>query len=86
MQPGAARVAMNDPFRQFERSRAGLLIPLLLFLVGTVPTVVAMGAMISIRANQEVVVDDPSMDPSATDRVNEANSESSTILDEEMER
>ena len=48
---------MYDPFEQFERTRAGLMIPLLLFLAAAVPTVAAMGAMISIRANHEIVGD-----------------------------
>lgn len=54
-------ITMNDPFEQFERSRAGLLIPLLLFLVGAVPTAAAIRAMISIRANHPDVaeVEDP---------------------------
>lgn len=45
---------MHDPFEQFERSRSGLVIPLLLFLAGAVPTAVGISAMISVRADQEV--------------------------------
>ncbi len=77
---------MYDPFRQFERSRAGLLIPLLLFLVGAVPTAVAMGAMISIRATQEGVVDEPPPNPADSSGVSEVDSESSAILLEETDR
>jgi hypothetical protein len=43
---------MHDPFAQFERSRAGLLIPLVLFVVGAVPTAAAIGAMASLQATQ----------------------------------
>lgn len=35
----------DDPFERFERSRGGLLIPLLLFILGAVPTTLAIGSM-----------------------------------------
>ncbi len=43
---------MEDPFEQFERSRGGLLIPVLLFLVGMVPTSLAIRAMGDLRAGE----------------------------------
>ena len=43
---------MEDPFEQFERSRGGLLIPVLLWLVGMVPTAMAIRAMGALEASQ----------------------------------
>ena len=43
---------MEDPFEQFERSRGGLLIPVLLLLVGMVPTAMAIRAMGALEASQ----------------------------------
>jgi hypothetical protein len=43
---------MEDPFEQFERSRGGLLIPVLLFLVGMVPTAMAIRAMGDLESGE----------------------------------
>ncbi len=43
---------MEDPFEQFERSRGGLLIPVLLLLVGMVPTAMAIRARGAFEASQ----------------------------------
>ncbi len=43
---------MHDPFEQFERSRNGLVIPLVLFFAGAVPTALAIRAMTVIEATQ----------------------------------
>ena len=51
---------MEDPFEQFERSRGGLLIPVLLWLVGMVPTAMAIRAMGALDASQ--VQDDAAED------------------------
>ena len=46
----------QDPFEQFERSRGGLLIPVILFVMGAVPTALA------IRAIDGLEVREPSKD------------------------
>jgi hypothetical protein len=43
---------MEDPFEQFERSRGGLLIPVLLLLLGMVPTAMAIRAMGELEAGE----------------------------------
>ena len=44
---------MNDPFERFERSRGGLLIPVLLFFAGAVPTIVAIRALDGLIAIED---------------------------------
>jgi hypothetical protein len=38
-------IMSDDPFQRFERSRGGLLIPLCLFVLGAVPTALAIDAI-----------------------------------------
>ena len=45
---------MNDDlFQRFERSRGGLLIPVLLFILGAVPTILALRAMNPLAVLQD---------------------------------
>ena len=42
----------NDPFERFERSRSGWLIPLLLFVLGAIPTTFAIRAIDDLDSRQ----------------------------------
>ena len=43
----------DDPFARFERSRGGLLIPVALFVLGAVPTGLAIGALDRLETIEE---------------------------------
>lgn len=68
---------MSDPFEQFERSRSGLVIPLVLILAGAVPTALAMRAMISLRADQAAVDQVDAANPPDADQSGPTTSEPS---------
>ncbi|MGI9474974.1 MAG: hypothetical protein ACR2NZ_25810 [Rubripirellula sp.] len=55
----------QDPFEQFERSRGGLLIPILVFAVGALVTVVAIKTLqdLRIRENAELQALEQAMEP-----------------------
>lgn len=48
-------IMSQDPFERFERSRGGLLIPVVVFILGAVPTAIAIRAM----SHLAVLEDDP---------------------------
>jgi hypothetical protein len=52
----------NDPFERFERSRGGLLIPVLLFILGAVPTALAIRALHDLEVSEEAMDEEPAME------------------------
>ena len=48
----------GDPFERFERSRGGLLIPLLIFIIGAMLTTLALGSLDDL-VSMEDLADEP---------------------------
>ena len=80
---------MNDPFEAFERSRAGLLIPVVLFVFGAIATVWMVNTVIEVdskiaekeAANNPALVE-PVLAGSKASANDEANDEPNSRLRE----